>query len=205
MQRVWDFVKEYYFEHNIPSQYASLTLGSFHDPRKPRSTFPRLKGKGMEVKCCVDPIMGAFKQFKRPGNIEDQSTLECLECLSNIEHTFDEYSHEYVLPLDVAEQVLAWGDKFLELNAKLSTSAGERGDLLFHVLPKTHLYWHLLYRCRYLHPKVGSCMIDEDFVGRIKHIVVASTAGSQLHTIPAKVVEKIRWGKAYMYEYDIER
>jgi hypothetical protein len=35
--------------------------------------------------------------------------------------------------------------------------------------------------------------------------VVASASGSQLHSIPHKVLEKFRWGKEFMCLYGIKR
>ena len=49
--------------------------------------------------------------------------------------------------------------------------------MLWHVLPKHHCFWHLCYRCRFLHPRNGNCCSDEDYVGKIKNVVVLSAPG----------------------------
>ena len=41
-----------------------------------------------------------------------------------------------------------------------------------------HWLWHLASKSALLSPKAGCCMVDEDYVGQIKHIVASSVTGS---------------------------
>ena len=36
-------------------------------------------------------------------------------------------------------------------------------------------------------------MIDEDYVGKVKHVVSSSALGTAAEQVPVKVMEKIRW------------
>ena len=45
----------------------------------------------------------------------------------------------------------------------------------------------------YLNPRKTNCFVDEDFVGDVKEIVAASTAGTSMEEVPSKVMEKIVW------------
>jgi hypothetical protein len=43
-------------------------------------------------------------------------------------------------------------------------------------------------------------MLDEDFVGKVKVVAQACSAGTQLHRIPCKIMEKMRWGRSLLLE-----
>jgi hypothetical protein len=59
-------------------------------------------------------------------------------------------------------------------------------------------------RIRAIRPLVPSaCLIDEDYVGIIKHIVRRCTAGTQLHDVAEKVMLKYRWGMHMLYRYGL--
>ena len=72
---------------------------------------------------------------------------------------------------------------------------------MFHVLPKHHVFWHMCLKCKMQHPRLGATLQDEDYMGRIKGIVVRSSAGLQLHCIPHTVVQKMLWGKELLLTY----
>ena len=92
-------------------------------------------------------------------------------------------------------------DEFLETYAKLHKKAAGNTFSFFHTIPKVHALWHMVFKARYHHPKLGSTCIDEDFVGRIKEIVKQCGAGSRLHDIPCKVAERFVFGKSFMYSF----
>ena len=201
MTIVWAMIREQYQANAVTTQFSSLGLNSFHDPSRHRANYPRLKGKGMEIKEVLNPIMQIFKEFMRPGSWDDAKTLEMLEMMSDIQQMFDDHADSYFLPPDVANRVLDLGDGFLERWAVLHNRAATRHELLFHTLPKHHFFWHLCHRCQWEHPRLGNTCLDEDFVGRVKQIVMGSTAGLALHKIPAKVVGKFQWGKSFLYTH----
>ena len=86
-------------------------------------------------------------------------------------------------------------DKFLMCYTKLCNFWDQSGRIIFTAAPKCHMGWHLMYRSRFLSPRRGACMIDEDFVGHVKAIVQSSTAGAPLHKIATNVASKYRWGR----------
>ena len=75
------------------------------------------------------------------------------------------------------------------------------GDLLFTFAPKHHMMYHWACKARYLNPRRSACLIDEDYVGIIKNIVRRCTAGTQLHDVATKVMEKYRWGMHMLHRY----
>ena len=56
-----------------------------------------------------------------------------------------------------------------------------------------HWFWHLSRLAAYLNPRVGGCMIDKDFAGRVKRIVDSAANGNSPAKVPLYVMEKIIW------------
>ena len=200
-QQVWNHILQYYKAHKVPCQFASIGLTTFHKPGKPRNKYPRLKGKGMEAKYLLNCVISAFEKFKRLGNDDDKLAIEMLKKVAEVDRIIDESSSEYFVSWAEALRAMDLADEFLELHAQLHNKAATTGLLLWHTIPKTHMWWHLIYKLRLQHPKLGSTCVDEDFVGRIKGIVIESARGVKLHAIPNKVLAKCRMGKFFMYSY----
>ena len=110
----------------------------------------------------------------------DQDVMTILDTQIEIQDIFDSYADNVTLPWAVAIHVLEVGNTHLATYARLAIQADADVKLLWKTLPKHHWMWHLFYRCRYLHPRAGSCASDEDFVGRHKKIVCACSSGYKL-------------------------
>ena len=198
MATVWSDIQDLYNEFSSPCRYSSLTLSCFHDPARPRHDYPRLKGRGMEVKHLLLPVAAVFKKYNRAGHADYSLAQNVLDTLADIQCAFDSTPGNFLDPED-ANRVLEMCDRFLHDYATLNLRASAKGDLLWHVLPKFHVFWHLCYRSRYVHPRLGNTCLDEDYVGKLKLIVAKSTAGVPLHGIPNKIVDKFSWGKTILY------
>ena len=83
-------------------------------------------------------------------------------------------------------------DVFFAHYTWLARLADDQGKCLWAVVTKHHWLWHLGERSMYLHPRRAACMIDEDFVGLIKEIVRASSAGTQGYRVQESVCTKYR-------------
>ena len=88
------------------------------------------------------------------------------------------------------------GDHVLHCYTLLANRADRTGGdegLLWNITPKFHWYWHWAVKALYFNPRKTNCFVDEDFVGDVKEIVAASTAGTSMEEVPSKVIEKIVW------------
>ena len=97
------------------------------------------------------------------------------------------------LPLPTAHSFQAKVNEVLSLYSFLAQRADAEGLCLWRFVPKLHYWYHLGERCVYLNPRVTSCWIDEDYVGKVKAVVVSCTMGTPMHSVPAKVAEKLSW------------
>lgn len=203
VEDLWQLIKQAYKESEVTNQFSDLTMSMFCQPDKHRSQYPRLKGRGMELKGMLLPLKACWDTFKTPS-ARDAGVAKLLHNMASIQAIFDTYSDEFFLPYDESLQVFALADEFCERYAQLHNDAASDSELLFHVLPKHHMFWHLAYRCRWEHPRLGNTCLDEDFVGKIKKIVQYSTSSLSLHLVAAKVTEKFMWGKSLMNSYPSE-
>ena len=83
---------------------------------------------------------------------------------------------------------------FLQEYTILANWADKQGRFIFSVVPKHHWYYHLGERAQCLNLRRGNCMIDEDFVGRVKTVVRSCSWGTESHNVPSRFVEKYTWG-----------
>lgn len=198
MGEVWSRISAAYSILNPAAQYTNLGLGSFCDPSKPSGHFPKLKGKGAEVKGLVGPLLLVWQSYMSPDNEEHQLIAHALQCVLDFQTIIDESGHELFLPQDEATKLKNHVDDFLKAYTIIGHMAEARGDLLYNMTTKFHMLWHLADRAKYLCPRRSACLIDEDFVGRTKEVAQASSAGTQLHIVPEKLTEKMRWGKSLL-------
>ena len=198
MADVWADVVYFYQQHELRNQYTNIELSSFlKDARYPRAHYPRLKGKGAEVKDLAIAARSVWQKRARPGNAEDALILEVLSTQCDIQQLVDSSSSELFMPPEDARLLQAKVDRYLVGYSRLARAADLRGELVWAVKPKHHALWHWSRRARFLHPRRGSCWGDEDYVGRIKTLTQQSTAGAAWHRIPATLAVKYRWGMWY--------
>ena len=205
MGELWEHISAFYAEHLTATQFSHLNLSSFHRPDKPAKDYPKLKGKGAEVKCLVPALLHIWDRYRRQGDAHDNWVKDCLESMVTIQSVVDEAAHDLFLErserVDASKTLRDNVDKFLRCYSRLGKAADEVGDLLWSAVPKLHWAWHWGDRSRFLSPRRGACFIDEDFVGRIKTIVTSVVHGSPAHLASVSVATKFRAGRDLMLQY----
>ena len=162
----------------------------FTDPDKPKENFPKLKGRGCEVKDVVRPIAHIWETFKNPEDGFHNRISEVLAHLCDMHVILTEYAKDTFLPIDAATEFRTLVELFLKKYSLLAKQADDYTDLLFAMTPKFHYLWHLAQRAQYLNPRKSNCALDEDYVGKCKVVVSSSVHGTPAHRVPEKVNEK---------------
>ena len=67
MAKVWHHILDQYKTMPTACKYSNLTLNSFIDPAKWNSQYPKLKGKGAEVKDLVAPLYKVWGKCNPAG------------------------------------------------------------------------------------------------------------------------------------------
>ena len=99
-----------------------------------------------------------------------------------------------ILPLDVAKRFRNLIHLFLQLYSQLANAADREGVCLFAMVPKHHWLWHLGERSLLVNPRKSCCLLDEDYVGKVKQIVRSAAHGTALHVIQSKVADQYKFG-----------
>ena len=193
VEQIWAELCEGYVKHRSGTQFSSLTLSSFCDPDKPHREFPKLRGRGAEVKDLVLPLVDCWRRHRRNTD-DDALLLDVLYAQADMQSILSDHADEPFLPLEVARRFEKCCWKMVQGTTVLALSAQRQKKLLFNVVPKHHWAIHMGLRSHWVNPRKANTMIDEDFVKHIKHIVVSSAHGTAPHDIPSKVVEKYRIG-----------
>ena len=96
---------------------------------------------------------------------------------------------EVFLSRAASDEALDCADQFLLLNNFLLKRSLERHQMMYGMVTKHHMMWHIADLSRFQNPKWTSCFEFEDFVGKMKRCAQASMAGSSLALIGNKVLE----------------
>ena len=168
MEIVWIELVNEYKKQGVESQFSKIELKSFTKPDKWRSEFPRLKGKGCEVKNLVAPMLAVWNKFKR-RTVHDGKVKSALEAASRMIDILDIHKPDAFFSKESQGEFVELVDNFLSDYSFLGGDAEKRGDLLFPAVPKLHWMWHLACRSKHLNPRRVACWIDEDFVKYMKN------------------------------------
>ena len=153
----------------------------------------------------MHPLLLTFGELRRRrpavGYRDDEHVEQILQEQLSMQSTIASTSGDNFLPTDDAAAVVQNVDNIIALWTALANSADRRSVLNWSVVPKCHLLWHFAHRCQWLHPRRGNTMIDEDYVGLLKHIVHSCAFGTDQNMVPTAVVDKVRWGEHFRAVY----
>ena len=88
-------------------------------------------------------------------------------------------------------------DIVLEAYSLLANEADDTAQLLWSLPPKAHWLYHLGQRAHFMNPRVGACLIDEEYVGALKIIVGKAAHATAAEVVPCKVMERMRWAMEF--------
>ena len=199
MVQLWQRINSFYKEHSVGCQYSNLKISSFCNPDAPHTHYPRLKGKGAETKDLVAAMSFIWDSFVNPNNELHKRVQTIFGDQVAMQTILHDHRYEICLPLPVAKTFKDHVNS-LSLNYQvLAATADSAKHLLWSQPTKFHWLWHLGDRCHLLNPRRSNTMLDEDFVGKMKDLVHACAAGTELHKMPIKGCQKYRWGFHFLW------
>jgi hypothetical protein len=193
MAKVWTQLLVYYKEFGLKDQFSSLAISSFIEEKQARTAFPRLKGKGAEVKNLVKPMLAVWSKFKK-RTVHDRRAESALSALDRMLDVIDEHKPDAFFTMESHHKFVSDTNLFLDDYTFLGVEAEKRRELLFSAVPKLHWLFHLAIRSKWLNPRRVACWLDEDFVKFMKRIAARCVAGTALHKVPVATMAKYRWG-----------
>jgi hypothetical protein len=193
LETLWSALLAEYTKFPGYTQFTSLVLSSFIDVKKVNTSYPRLKGRGSEVKNVVGPMLAVFKMFGHTYEHSAQVVVG-LEALLKLNTILDDFKGDAFFPVDQAIEFRCTMDAFLDSYNYLGNAANAADLLCFSGVPKLHWAWHLAYRSFWLNPRRVACFLDEDFVKYMKQLASRCGCSTQLHKVPLFMFQKYRFG-----------
>ena len=178
LQRVWTLVAEYYSDNSVNTRFTSLTLSMFTDPDSPYSNFPRLRGRGIELRDITPALLHAWRRLRCATTYEFHNIEAMLVHETNLPDIISRNSQSCLLPEEDARQFAVEVVQVLRFYTILANKADSNHNLLWSMVPKCHYLLHMGAKALFLSPRMGGCLIDEDYVGKIKLIVSKGVNGT---------------------------
>lgn len=138
MTLLWEQISRCFSIMGTSSQYTSLSVASFCDPKKPNGHFPKLKGKGAEVKGLSLVMSKVWTDNVTLDNHEFKLIAEALEAQNSFACIIDDYASDLFLPPAKAAEFQHEIVRFLTNYSELCHIADARGDLLWNMTVKFH-------------------------------------------------------------------
>ena len=138
------------------------------------------------------------------GDADAQRLLRVLNTLSQLQGILHTHSAVAILPLEAAQRFQALVRSFLQEYSLLVNAADRESAVLFAMVPKHHWFWHLGDRALWINPRRSCCLIDEDYVGKMKLVVAACAHGPATHEVQNKVAEQYRFGWWFRLRFGAE-
>ena len=161
-------MQELYTEMGIESRIGGLQLSMICDPSKPHKDYPTFRAKGSETKHLL-PVLIQISQ----------ETLDRSEPMTEHRHKAFTAIYDFCKLMETSPDVP--GDAlgamavhsvktFLCEYKWLSDWAVAQERMLYHMVPKFHLLWHLALDFKHLNPKLVWTFKTEDYVGQISRL-----------------------------------
>ena len=144
--------------------------------------------------------VGSGKRFMKATAVH-RRVLSVLKLQVQIQEVLHDHSEETFLPANVSQRFTSLVNTFLKEYTLLVNWADGQNKPLFPCSVKFHYIHHLGARVAFLNSRKGTTMVDEDFVGQRKHLVVACAQGTEAHVVPLKFSERYCWGKRIIMVY----
>lgn len=156
-----------------------LTVGMLHSDKFPMLTVKAWNGRLILIfiNRCLQTKISDEKNQGHQCSVELLNAALAVQCLCR---WFDltERSGRYLEPT-VAEEIYESGVKFLSTYLRLATDAVLDKKTRWKVIPKHHVFRHILEdtRCSLMNSRFYHCFRDEDFVGLCKRLAVRCHKG----------------------------
>ena len=198
MHGIWTDINEFYKEHKVVTQYSNLKIGSFHEPGQ----FPKLKGKGAEVKDLVAPLAHVWNEKTRGSNDRSHRWISrMLEHQLIAQRILHDYRDPTFLPvqsaIDFAQAIggihLMW--------SLVANDSDTKGLNIWNTPTKLHYLHHLGEKAMFLNPRKGNTMLEETYMGVCKTLAKSCLHCTNDVNMPKAFMDKYLWALHFMFVY----
>ena len=187
---VWKGVNAYYALNPSADRYTQMKLSMFVKPDSPNTKFPKLKGKGAEIRALVPAMHAVWCQYMSRGDTQHAQIKTALECSVAMDRIIQSNAHVFALSDDDARSFKTMAFTFLLLQNAVGKWYPRHGMMLFDVTVKSHFLAHMALNAHHLNPRLGYCFQGEDYMGKMKRISAMSAKGNNVYLMSHKTVAK---------------
>ena len=159
-----------------------------------KSPFPKLSGKGAEVRDLVKPLLDLWERHMDRGQRVHRQIRLALVMTWGMEQLMDRHSEEVKWPEGAAQEFQDNVLSYLALVTAIATHFHQQGQVLFNVTVKSHYLLHLARFSFFLNPRLAWNYAGEDFMQKNKKIVQGSHKGTAAYQVGNKVFAKYGLG-----------
>ena len=193
---------EYYPRHLVNSRFTGITLSMVCNVKEPWKTFPKLKGKAVEM-CGLMPALewlwGCVCNPEDPMHVQIKTLLQCSV---KIDEILDNHGGDDCWEPDVSNQfkhvVFGYNALMTPLLRGYGARGGGRSMFLFNVVIKNHYLAHIALISAYINPRLGWTFMGEDLMQKVRRIGGACSRGNSLVPVGRKFTKHYLAGMAFV-------
>ena len=189
---VFEKIQQFYTmaETDCRTRLVNLKLSMFCQEKKPHVDFPALKCKGGETKHLLPAMVWCMSLMYDGSELHDK-IMAGLIAINKFVHVM--VNADWVPTPREADRLVKYAKRFLTAYDWLEDWAIANERMLFHAVPKFHMFDHLAYGARFLNPTASWCFKAEDYVGKMSKMGASSVFGTKATKLSIKMMEKNRF------------
>ena len=183
LDQLFALIQSVYDELATTSRLGQLKRSMFERAGQ----FPCLSAKAAEARHLV-PVMAIILERLDSGSDRDGHRHAAAKALCDMYEIF--YAHGRCLPAGAADRAVACVNAFFEHNTWLMRHATDNARLLYHMVTKTHMLFHIADLSRWMNPRYIWCYSSEAFMKDVVSAARSSIASTPKHLLGSKVVQQ---------------
>lgn len=187
---IWQRLLVFYQKNHSESRLTSLKLSMIlPDTDAPHKYFPHLKTKAAETKHLI-AFMVELMQLSDDGSAQARQRLAAAKSIWQFCKLLDQAP---AVPSSTqATEARTTMQVFLYNYCALHDWAKENSIMLFHLVPKFHMAWHMAQHFAFLNPRLTWTFKAEDYVGKISKLAHGCTYGTSRMNVSSSICSKYR-------------
>jgi hypothetical protein len=188
---VWQRLQCFYEKNHTESRLTNLKLSMIvPDIDAPHKFFPQLKTKAAETKHLI-AFMVELMQQADDGSVQARQKLAAAIAIQKFCNLLDLAG---AVPTNAqATEARSTMQDFLLNYRALHDWAKESSRMLFHLVPKFHMAWHMAQQFSFLNPRLSWTFKAEDYVGKVSKLAHGCTFGTSRMNVSSSICSKYRW------------
>jgi len=187
LQRLQSFYQKNHSESRLTNLQMSMILP---DTDASHKHYPHLKAKAAETKHMTAFMVELLAQAQ-DGSVQAKQRLNAAVAIHDFCMLLDKAG---VVPTNAqATQARDTMNVFLHNYCALRAWAKSNDMMLFHVVPKFHMAWHMAQQFKFLNQRISWTFKTEDYVGKISKLAHGCTYGISRMNVSSSICSKYRW------------